>query len=99
MGNTLTKAFFVMDEVEYFAKVSLLARQIGNPQELSCEELEKLMELRKKFGLPGKHPGCKTCKNRGTSNCHCKDNAPAAVAPQEDLVSQIAKQVMAGMKK
>ena len=99
VGNTLTKAFFVMDEVEYFAKVSLLARQVGNPQELPCEELEKLMDLRKKFGLPGKHPGCKTCKNLGTSNCRCKTNAPASAGNCDDLVAKITREVLAQLNK
>ena len=35
-------------------------------------ELEKLMELRKKMQIPGRHPGCKKCKNLGTENCRCK---------------------------
>ncbi len=34
VGNTLNKAFFVMDEVEYFAKISYMARQLGGEQEL-----------------------------------------------------------------
>ena len=56
------------------------------------------MELRKKFGMPGRHPGCKTCKNRGTANCRCKDNAPA-VSPQHDLVSQITKTVLESLNR
>ena len=74
VGNTLMKAFFNMETLEFYAKISLLARQLGGEKELSCEELEKLMELRKKFNVPGRHPGCSKCHNLGTENCRCKQN-------------------------
>ncbi len=108
VGNTLTKAFFVMDEVEYYAKICLTASQIGDIQELDCEDLEKLMELRKKMQIPGRHPGCKKCPNLGTENCRCKQNSlcadgcqiPAEPSPAGgDLVSQITKLVLAELEK
>ena len=112
VGNSLTKAWFVMDEVEYFAKVSKLALEIGqmkiggDAQELSCEQLEKLMELRVKMQIPGKHPGCKKCPNLGTSKCRCKDNLPASSCSCNshkevtgDMIAEITKKVMAELSK
>ena len=108
VGNTLMKAFFVMDEVEYFAKISMLASQIGGVQELSCGDLQKLMELRKKMQIPGRHPGCQKCENRGTDKCVCKANAVDAkcacgghAAPTGDdaLVAEITKKVLAALGK
>ena len=102
VGNSLTKAFFVMDEVEYFAKISLIAEQIGGIQELPCSELVKLMELRKKMQIPGKHPGCQKCDFRGTDKCMCKDNLPAAAACAcggDDLVAEITRKVLAALGK
>ncbi len=109
VGNTLLRACFTMEEVEFNAKINLYARQIGvgknaHIEEISCHELERLMELRKKMGLPGKHPGCKSCPNNGTPNCKCKDNggscscgshAPAAAG--DDLVAEITKKVLAAL--
>jgi L-fuculose-phosphate aldolase len=111
VGNTLLRACFTMEEVEFNAKINLYARQIGaginsRIDEIPCAELEKLMELRKKMGLPGKHPGCKTCPNLGTSNCRCKDNAPAghtcncgthSASADNDLVAEITKKVLAAL--
>ena len=104
MGNTLNKAFFVMDEVEYFAKISYMARQLGGEQELSCDDLAKLMELRVKMQIPGRHPGCKKCPNLGTEKCKCKQNLPAAGASapktvDADLVAEITRRVMAELNK
>ena len=108
VGNTLLRACFTMEEVEFNAKINLYARQIGvgknaHIEEISCYELERLMELRKKMGLPGKHPGCKSCPNNGTSNCKCNNGgscncgnhaAPAAANEGDALVSEITKKVL-----
>lgn len=85
VGATLEKAYFNMETLEFYAKVTLMAKQLGGDQELSCEEIEKLLELRKKFQVPGRHPGCAKCKNLGTENCRCKHNyKPLADEKRED---------------
>lgn len=110
VGNTLTKAFFVMEEVEFSAKISLIARQLGAENELTCDDLAKLMELRVKMQIPGRHPGCKKCPNLGTANCKCKQNLPASEAKGacscgsskaegDDLVAEITRKVLAELKK
>ena len=110
VGNTLLRACFTMEEVEFNAKINLYARQIGagansRIDEISCHELERLMELRKKMGLPGKHPGCKSCPNKGTSSCKCKDNAGKCdcgghgAAADNDLVAEITRKVLAALGK
>ena len=109
VGNTLLRACFTMEEVEFNAKINLYARQIGagansRIDEISCHELERLMELRKKMGLPGKHPGCKSCPNKGTSNCKCKDNGGKCDcgghgAADNDLVAEITRKVLAALGK
>ncbi len=109
VGCTLTKAFFTMEEVEFNAKICKYARELGGVEEIPCEQLEKLMELRKKMHIPGRHPGCKRCKNLGTENCRCKQNLPqsagcscntaAAPAASSDLVAEITKKVLAELNK
>lgn len=106
VGNTLTKAFFTMEEVEFNAKICMMAKQLnnGNIDEIPCEQLEKLMELRKKFNMPGRHPGCKKCPNLGTEKCRCKDNAGACTCGSHkednaDLVAAITKKVIAELSK
>ena len=99
-----------MEEVEFNAKINLYARQIGagansRIDEISCHELERLMELRKKMGLPGKHPGCKSCPNKGTDKCKCKDNAGKCSCGHDhgntdnDLVAEITRKVLAALGK
>ncbi len=108
VGCTLTKAFFTMEEVEFNAKICKYARELGGVEEIPCDQLEKLMELRKKMNIPGRHPGCKKCKNLGTENCRCKQNiphtcscgsAPAAAPASDDLVAEITRKVLAELNK
>ncbi len=111
VGVSLLTAYFKMETLEYFAKVSYYANQLGGGQELTCEQIEKLLEVRKRMGLPGRHPGCSKCSNKGTTSCHClteaqKANcqqhtpvaAPASVSNQ-DIVSEITKRVLAEINK
>ena len=109
VGNTLTKAFFLMEEVEFNAKICKYARELGGVDEIPCEQLEKLMELRKKMNIPGRHPGCKRCSNLGTDKCRCKDNGAKheeghtchckSEAPKsgDDLVAEITRRVLAAL--
>jgi L-fuculose-phosphate aldolase len=113
VGNDLLHAYFKMETLEYFAKISFLAKQLGGGQELTCDQIEKLLEVRKKMGVPGRHPGCAKCAHRGTSECHCLTdeqkasfgNKAAAACPsqdgksQEELVSAITKKILAEMNK
>ena len=63
------------------------------------------MELRKKMGLPGKHPGCKSCPNKGTDKCKCKDNAGKCSCghdhgnSEDALVAEITRKVLAALGK
>ncbi len=64
VGNTLTRAFFTMEEVEFNAKIMKYAMELGRIEEISEEKMYALMDLRVKMGLPGKHPGYKTAEER-----------------------------------
>jgi L-fuculose-phosphate aldolase len=57
MGSDLFGALFKMEQIEHFAKVSLYASLLGGERELPPEEVEKLLTVREKLGLGGRHPG------------------------------------------
>lgn len=59
VGCTLTKAMFVMEEVEFNAQICMYARLLGKVNEISDDKLDALMDLRKAFNMPGRHPGIK----------------------------------------
>lgn len=58
IGRDVYDSLFKMESLELFAQVSLTARRLGNENELSPEDLRKLMEVRERMGITGPHPGC-----------------------------------------
>ena len=60
VGADLTTAYYRMETLEHFAKVSLTAHLLGGAQELSEDKIDKLLWLRENYyKLSGKHPGYK----------------------------------------
>ena len=88
VGCNLTKAFFVMEEVEFNAVICKHAMDLGAVHEISSEQLKKLMDLRKKMNLPGRHPGIEY-----------EEEAPACNCSKEELVEAITKKVLAALGK
>mgnify|MGYP002522487212 FL=1 len=104
-SDSLLNAYHKMESVEFYAKLLFFSRQLGGPKELTPQQVERLYEIRRQFGLKGKHPAnlcpnakagkpsCHTCGG----NCSCgKDAAPASDA---DLVAEITKKVLESLGK
>jgi L-fuculose-phosphate aldolase len=66
VGKDAFNAYYKMESMEHFAKISLVARQLGGERVLSPSQVDKLMEVRKQFGftspvLTCKGPQCNEC--------------------------------------
>ena len=85
VGCNLTKAFFIMEEVEFNAKICKYAMELGAVHEIPNDQLVKLMDLRKKMNLPGRHPGIEY------------DEEPASA--NDELVSTITRKVLEALGK
>lgn len=59
VGADLMGAYYKMETLEHFAKLTLVARQLGGEHELSMEQIQGCLDLREKFKVPGRHPGYK----------------------------------------
>src|SRR5688572_5456907 len=51
-------AYYKMETIEHFAKISLVARQLGREHLLSREEVQRLQELRGNYGITSPAPIC-----------------------------------------
>ncbi|WP_429150849.1 class II aldolase/adducin family protein [Anaerotaenia torta] len=96
-GDSLLNAYHKMESVEFYAQLLYIAKQLGGPKELSEEQVQRLYEIRRQFGMTGKHPA-NICKevNHGANSCHgCSGKAKEAGTENTDeLVSQIASKVI-----
>ena len=59
VGDSLISAYYRMETLELYAKISLNAHLLGGEKEISKGNIEKLISLRKVYGVTGKHPGFK----------------------------------------
>jgi L-fuculose-phosphate aldolase len=60
-GEDVFKAFFKMETVEHFARITLVAELLGGPRVLPKQEVDKLFDSRTRYGVKtraGAVPGC-----------------------------------------
>ena len=63
VGADLITAYYRMETLELFAKISLNANLLGGAQEISRENIDRLCSMRAQYGVTGKHPGYKMYPN------------------------------------
>ena len=59
VGADVITAYYRMETLELFAKISLTAHLLGGAQEISRENIDRLIRMRANYGVTGKHPGYK----------------------------------------
>lgn len=57
VGADILTAYYRMETLELFAKISLNAHLLGGAKELSRENIDRLISMREGYGITGKHPG------------------------------------------
>lgn len=58
IGPDLFTAYYRMETIEHFAKISLVTRQLGREHLLSREEVQRLQGLRGSYGIASPAPVC-----------------------------------------
>src|SRR5215510_15815824 len=58
LGADLFSAYYKMETIEHFAKISLVARTLGRENVLTREEVTRLQELRGTYGIKAPAPIC-----------------------------------------
>ena len=95
-----------MESVEFYAKLLFNSRLLGGPKELSKDQVARLYEIRRQFGLKGKHPA-NICLNnkKGEFSCHncesCGADIGSCGGSDEDKIAEITRKVIEqlGLKK
>mgnify|MGYP003346696400 CR=1 FL=1 len=57
-GPDVMAAYYKMETIEHFAKISLVARMLGRENLISRDEVERLQGLRGFYGIPAPAPLC-----------------------------------------
>ena len=84
LGKDVMDSHFKMETVEHFAKIALVAHQLGQVKTLSDGHVNELIDLRERFGIVGR-PSCE------------RSELPLAGGGEEkpsELVEQITQEVL-----
>lgn len=102
-SDSLLNAYHKMESVEFYARLLYQSKMLGGPKKLSDEQVQRLYEIRRKFGMTGKHPAdlcpnakaglpsCHSCTGSCSGNCSGGHSAPVADA---SLIEEITRKVM-----
>jgi L-fuculose-phosphate aldolase len=79
LGADVFAAYYKMETIEHFAKISLVARMLGGERLLSREEVTRLEKLRGSYGIAAPAPICADPTPPGGSDCQVVQ-APASTS-------------------
>ena len=85
LGKDLFSAYYKMETIEHFAKISLVARRLGREHVLSKEEVVRLQALRGTYGIAAPAPICPD-PVAGTGDADTCQVVRSADSPGERLV-------------
>jgi L-fuculose-phosphate aldolase len=87
-GGDVMSAYYKMETIEHFAKISLVARLLGREHLLSREEVERLQGLRGMYGIASPAAICTDPTQAAAQDALCQVlEAPSS--PSERLVADI----------
>src|SRR5439155_7018836 len=90
-GEDVYKAFFKMETMEHFARISLVAELLGGAKALPRIEVDKLFDSRTRYGVKaraGALPGCPVVAEDMDQNSFAQDQDRFYVTRQE-LISLV----------
>ena len=104
VGPDLMNAYYKMETLEHFAKIALVAHQLGGVGALSNAEVQKLMGIRERLGIRGAFPVCDTREMlkhgpEGCSDCPRRAEPGKPKPDDEALVEAVVKRVLEALKK
>ncbi len=93
LGKDVMSAYYKMEAVEHFAKISLTAHQLGKMKPISEPDIKKLDEVRESFGIRIGGTACMNCGEcTGTASLN-----QSTKNEREELIEEIMKKIMKEM--
>jgi len=92
VGSDLFAAYYKMETIEHFARISLVARLLGGERVLSREEVTRLQALRGVYGIASPAPICAEGEEATPADDVTCQVLQAPSSPNERLVSEIPRE-------
>lgn len=102
-SDSLLNAYHKMESVEFYAQLLFISKLLGGPKELTEAQVQRLYEIRRQFGMKGKHPA-DLCPNLKAGlpkcpNCDGSCGGDHTSGSEADVISEITKRVLAQLGK
>lgn len=106
VGSDLFNAYYKMETTELAAQITMAARMMGGEREISPENVQKLLEVRQRLGVKGRHPAlseaCATCPLVDETSDPTTDSEGTSVKLSDgdlvQLITLVTKEVLAAVK-
>ncbi len=95
-SDSLLSAYHKMESLEFYAQLLYQSKVLGGPKQLTDSQVQKLYEIRRQFGMKGKHPAdiCPNAK-AGKPSCHgCGGHCSSGAGADADTIAMVTKLVL-----
>ena len=95
-SDSLLSAYHKMESLEFYAQLLYQAKVLGGPKQLTDSQVQRLYEIRRQFGMKGKHPA-DVCPNAkaGKPSCHgCGGHCGSGKGADADTIAMVTKLVL-----
>ena len=95
-SDSLLSAYHKMESLEFYAQLLYQAKVLGGPKQLTESQVQRLYEIRRQFGMKGKHPA-DVCPNAkaGKPSCHgCGGHCSSGKGADADTIAMVTKLVL-----
>ena len=95
-SDSLLSAYHKMESLEFYAQLLYQAKVLGGPKQLTDAQVQRLYEIRRQFGMKGKHPA-DVCPNAkaGKPSCHgCGGHCGSGNGADADTIAMVTKLVL-----
>jgi L-fuculose-phosphate aldolase len=100
VGTDVYNALFKMETLEMGAQISLFSRILGGAQEISPENVERLMEVRRNLGIVGGHPAmCELPEEGQRQAASPQGGGSIDEARLKAVITQVVKEVLAEQRR
>jgi len=97
IGKDIYNAYFKMETLDHAAKIQFIAKQLGHLNVLKSQDVDKLMEIRKRAGIATSSP-CLSCEEDGSCDITTAWSGPENQPDREQLVRQVTEAVLRQLK-
>jgi L-fuculose-phosphate aldolase len=96
LGADVFAAYYKMETIEHFAKISLVARMLGGERLLSREEVARLERLRGSYGIASPAPICPEPTDTDPVNCQVVQAPSSAAGERLVADTTVLRSALAG---